>query len=368
MKKKLKYGILSLALIFTMTGCTTYLKNSEGKAVTNTTTGQNLTENILCRPTDEETIKLYEDNGYDLSSIPYCVCDESVKISSQEKTKEEETENSETQEDKKEENKKEEAKSEEKEDTQETKEATENDSCEELSIFRGKYDGLWTSIFVKPLAYIIIFFGKITGKFGLGLIITSLLIRLILFPLTKKSTIQTEKMKEIQPELNRLEKKYANKDQNDREVMMAKSQEMMMIYKKYGISPVSGCLPALLQLPLLMAFLDAINRTPAIFEENFLGFHLGTTPRMGIGNGNWLYIVLTILVAVTTFYSIAKSQNNNSNAGNQDMVKQTKMMMNMMTIMIIVMSIFMSSALNIYWIVSNGFTLIQNYLVKRSMK
>lgn len=367
MKKKLKYGILSLVLIFTMTGCTTYLKNSEGKAVTNTTTGQNLTENILCRPTDEETIKLYEDNGYDLSSIPYCVCDESVKISSQEKTKEEETENSETQEDKKEENKKEEEKSEEKEDTQETKEATENDSCEELSIFKGKYDGLWTSIFVKPLAYIIIFFGKITGKFGLGLIITSLLIRLILFPLTKKSTIQTEKMKEIQPELNRLEKKYANKDQNDREVMMAKSQEMMMIYKKYGISPVSGCLPALLQLPLLMAFLDAINRTPAIFEENFLGFHLGTTPRMGIGNGNWLYIILTVLVAVTTFYSIVKAQNN-SNAGNQDMVKQTKMMMNMMTIMIIVMSIFMSSALNIYWIVSNGFTLIQNYLVKRSMK
>lgn len=359
MKKKLKYGILSLALIFTMTGCTTYLKNSEGKAVTNTTTGQNLTENILCRPTDEETIKLYEDNGYDLSSIPYCVCDEDV-IKNSKDTKVVEEENI-TKDDKKEENTKEEENKEE-----ETQEVNENDSCEELSIFKGKYDGLWTSIFVKPLAYIIIFFGKITGKFGLGLIIVSLLIRLILFPLTKKSTLQTEKMKNIQPELNRLEKKYANKDQNDREVMMAKSQEMMMIYKKNGISPMSGCLPALLQLPLLMAFLDAINRTPAIFEENFLGFHLGTTPRIGIGNGNWLYIILTILVAVTTFYSIAKNQN--SSTGNEDMAKQTKMMMNMMTVMIIVMSIFMSSALNIYWIVSNGFTLIQNYLVKRSMK
>ena len=362
MKKKTKYGILSLALLFTMTGCTTYLKNSEGKAVTNTTTGQNLTENILCRPTDEETIKLYEDNGYDLSSIPYCVCDDSVKNNSQAVEDEEVNENTETKEDKKEELKAEEKK----EDAKETKEVNESDSCEEFGIFKGKYDGLWTSIFVKPLAYIIIFFGKITGKFGLGLIITSLLIRLILFPLTKKSTLQAEKMKNIQPELNRLEKKYANKDQNDREVMMAKSQEMMMIYKKYGISPMSGCLPALLQLPLLMAFLDAINRTPAIFEENFLGFHLGTTPRIGIGNGNWLYIILTILVAVTTFYSIAKAQNNN--AGNEDMAKQTKMMMNMMTIMIIVMSIFMSSALNMYWIVSNGFTLIQNYLVKRSMK
>ena len=366
MKKKAKYGILSLVLIFTMTGCTTYLKNSEGKAVTNPTTGQNLTENILCRPTDEETIKLYEDNGYDLSSIPYCVCDDSVKNKSQTVKKEEVTDNNEAKEDKKEETKKEEVKEENKEDAEETKEVTESDSCEEFGIFKGKYEGLWTSIFVKPLAYVIIFFGKITGKFGLGLIITSLLIRLILFPLTKKSTLQTEKMKNIQPELNRLEKKYANKDQNDREVMMAKSQEMMMIYKKNGISPMSGCLPALLQLPLLMAFLDAINRTPAIFEENFLGFHLGTTPRIGIGNGNWLYIILTVLVAVTTFYSIAKAQN--SSTGNEDMAKQTKMMMNMMTIMIIVMSIFMSSALNMYWIISNGFTLIQNYLVKRSMK
>ena len=173
-------------------------------------------------------------------------------------------------------------------------------------------------------------------------------------------------MKNIQPELDRLEKKYANKDQNDREVMMAKSQEMMIIYKKYGVNPVSGCLPALLQLPLLMAFLDAINRVPAIFEEQFLGLNMGMTPKMGIANGNWLYIILTVLVAITTFFSLVKAQNSNP-SGNQDMVKQTKMMMNVFTIMIIVMSIFMSSALNIYWIVSNLFTLIQNYLIKRRM-
>ena len=57
MKKKIKYGLLILLLVVT-TGCTTYLKTSEGKPVTNPTTGQSLAENILCRPTDEETIKL----------------------------------------------------------------------------------------------------------------------------------------------------------------------------------------------------------------------------------------------------------------------------------------------------------------------
>ena len=173
-------------------------------------------------------------------------------------------------------------------------------------------------------------------------------------------------MKKIQPELQKLEKKYANKDQKDREVMMMKSQEMMALYKKNNVSPMAGCLPALLQLPLFIAFLDAINRVPAIFEEKFLLFHLGTTPKIGLTNGNWWYLVLTLLVAVTTFFALNKA-NNQVTEGN-DMAKQTKMMSNVFTVMIIVMSVFMSSALNIYWIVSNAFTLLQNYIVKRSMK
>ncbi len=355
MKTKIKYGILILVLIL-MTGCTRYIKGDDGKTVVNEKTGQSLTENILCRPTDEETIMLYEANGYDLSKLPYCVCSDE-EISKEKEEVVETTEN--TDEDEKKES------TEEVVETEETKE-NDKDSCEEFTITSGEYDGLWTAIFVKPLAWVILFFGKLSGKFGLGLIITSVLIRLVLFPLTKKSTEQTEKMKELQPELERLEKKYAGKDPKDREVAMAKSQEMMMLYKKNNVSPLSGCLPALLQLPLLMAFLDAINRVPAIFEETFIGFHLGTTPRIGIGNGNWLYLTLTILVAVTTYFSFAKAQNNNSS--NPEMAKQTKMMTNCFTIMIIVMSFFMNSALNIYWIVSNVFTLLQNYLVKRSMK
>ena len=351
MKKTIKYSIIGLMLVFTMTGCTSYLKDKEGKTLVNPTTGQNLAENILCRPTDEETIKLYEEAEYDLSSLPYCACDSNIENQIKKKNEELNKQKEETT----------------IENSDENNVDIKEESCEEFSAFKGKYDGLWSTIFVKPLANIILFFGKLTGKFGLGLIITSLLIRLVLFPLTKKATVQTEKMKEIQPELNKLEKKYANKDKNDREAMMAKSQEMMMIYKKYNISPMSGCLPALLQLPLLMAFLNAINRVPAIFEEIFLGFHLGTTPKVGLTNGNWLYIILTLLVAVTTFYSLNKTQNNTS-VGNEDMMKQTKTMMNVMTIMIIVMSVFMSSALNIYWIISNVFTLLQNYLVKRSMK
>ena len=363
MKKKFKY-LLVLTLLFTATGCTTYLKNDKGAIITNEKTGQNLVENILCRPEDEETIKLYEEAKFDLSKLPYCVCDDDKKVEEQ---KEEVVDTEKKDEVKTDTEKKEDKKEETEEATTETDaKEEEKTTCEELSVFHGKYEGLWTNFFVKPLAWVILFFGKIFGKYGLGLIVTSILIRLVLYPLTKKSAVMSEKMKQIQPEMQRIEKKYANKDQKDRDVMMQKSQEMMMIYKKYNVSPMSGCLPAFLQLPILMAFLDAINRVPAIFEENFLGLHLGTTPKIGITNGNWIYLILTVLVAVTTFYSLAKAQNNS--AANDDMAKQTKTMMNAFTIMIIVMSVFMSSALNIYWIVSNAFTLLQNYLVKRSMK
>ena len=369
MNKKIKYTLLISALLLGTTGCTTYLKDAEGKQVTNERTGQALTENILCRPRDKDTIELYESNGYDLEKLPYCVCNDEVivEISSKKiETIDEKESNEEVQD------------SEEKQEVQEVTddsqeksviegetEETTDDTCNEFSVFHGEYSGLWTSFFVKPLAWIILFFGRNLGSFGLGLIITSILIRLAVYPLTKKSTVQAENMKKVQPELNRLEQKYANKDQKDREVMMAKSQEMMAIYKKYNVSPMAGCLPALLQLPLFIAFLDAINRVPAIFEEKFLGFHLGTTPKTGIVGGNWLYIILTILVAVTTYFAMNKAQ---TNVGNEETVKQTKMMSNMFTIMIIFMSVFMSSALNIYWVVSNGCTLLQNYLVKRSMK
>ena len=316
MKNFKKYFLIAILLLL-VTGCTTYIKDKDGKPVNNPTTGQSLAENILCRPTDEETLKLYKENGYDLKDLPYCVCNSKY-------VKEEVTKTSE-----------EEEKKEVKETTKDTEEVeTVEKECEEFKVTSGGYEGLWTSLFVKPLAWVILFFGKLTSSFGLGLIITSILIRLVVYPLTKKSAVLSENMKKIQPELQKLEKKYAGKDQNNREIMMQKSQEQMAIYKKNNINPMAGCLPALLQLPLFIAFLDAINRVPAIFEEKFLLFHLGTTPKIGVTSGNWWYIILTVLVAVTTYYSLNKASNSQVGAG--DTAKQTKMMTNVFTIMIIV--------------------------------
>ena len=339
MKNKKKLILLCLVPLL-LTGCTKTLKNKDNKVVVNEVTGQNLTENILCKPTDEETIKLYIENNVDIDSLPYCAC-KSDKVTVEETIINEET--------------------------NEEEKVTKEVNCESFSITSGGYEGLWTSIFVKPLAYVILFFGKVTKNYGLGLIITSLIIRLIAYPVTRKTAMQSEYMKKAGPEMEKIEKKYANKDQNDKEVMMQKSQEMMMVYKKYNVSPVSGCLLSFLQLPLFIAFLEAINRVPAIFEEKFIIFHLGTIPSVGVQNGNYWYILVVICVALTTFFSFKATMKDQAST-TSEMAGQQKMMTNMFTIMIIVMSIFMTTALDIYWMTTNLFTIVQNLIVRRKVK
>ena len=338
-EKKSKKIIILLILVCLLTGCTKTLKTKDNKAVVNSKTGQNLTENILCRPTEKESIELYEKNGVDLDKLPYCACT-TKKIKKEVEVEQEDG----------------------------TKVIEEKEvDCESFKVTSSGYEGLWTSIFVKPLATIILFFGRITKNYGLGLIITSLLIRLVAYPITRKTAMQSEYMKKAQPEMERIEKKYANKDQNDRDVMMQKSQEMMAVYKKYNVNPISGCLLSFLQLPLLIAFLEAINRVPAIFEEKFAFYHLGTTPWIGIKGGNYWYILVVLVVAATTYFSFKAIKNDQMSTSNE-MARQQSMMTNTFTIMIIVMSVFMTTALDIYWMTTNLFTIGQNLLVRRSVK
>lgn len=303
MKKKNKFKLLVvLLLLLITTGCTTTLVDENKKPVQNESTGQNLTENIICQPTDKENRKLYKENGVKIEKLP---------------------------------------------------------TCDEFKITSGKYEGLWTSIFVKPLAFILLWLGGIVGNYAVSLIIISIIIRLISFPLTKKTALQSEMMKKAQPEIEKITKKY--KDKQDQESMMRQSQEMMIVYKKYNISPMSGCIFAMLQFPLFIAFFEAVQRTPAIFEGKFLGLQLGTTPMVGVTSGTFIaYIILILLIAGTTFYSFKM------NLSGANMDPSMKMMPIMMSVIIIITALFMPSALGIYWVTSNLLTIAQNIVVKRS--
>lgn len=297
MKKRI---LLILLCVLLLSGCTKQLKDSNDKVVVNKATGQVMTENIICQPTDKKVIKSYEKNGVKIDKLPKC--DNFTPIT--------------------------------------------------------KYEGLWTSIFVKPLAWVIIKIGFVVKNYALALIVACIIIRTILYPVTKKTAMQSELLKKAQPELNKLEKKYQGK--NSQEDQTKKAQEMMMIYQKYKINPLGGCILAIVQLPLLFAFYEAILRTPAIFEEKFITLQLGTTPLIGIKSGNIAYLILVILIMVTTYFSFRKTLKDQS-----AMAKQMKITLYFMLAIILYASLTMSSALGIYWITSSLFTIIQNKLVER---
>ena len=303
MKNKIVKILALFILVFNLTGCTKYIKDEDKKVVKNELTGQNLASNILCQPEDKDTIKTYEKYNVKIDELP---------------------------------------------------------KCKKLSLNNTKYDGIWTTIFVKPLAIVIIKLGELFGNYGISIIVLTILIRLILYPVTKKAAMQSENLKKAKPELDNLEKKYTNKNSQDE--MMRKSQEMLIIYKKYNINPMSGCLFSLIQIPLFFAFFEAMNRLPAIFEENFLGLQLGTSPSIGIQNGQYYYVILIVLVSLVTYFSFKL---NSGASMNPESEKQMKMMSNFSIILIGIASITMSAGIELYWIANSLFTVIQNLLVKR---
>lgn len=294
--KKIILIIVMSALL--LTGCTKSFSDEETK--------QTYTENILCKPTDKETLKVYEKNeNIDLEKLPEC---KNLKIT-------------------------------------------------------GEYEGLWTNIFVKPLAWLIVKVGLLVKNYGVSIILLGVLLRLLVLPLSKQTLDMSENMKKANPELQKLEKKYGNTQ--DQETMLKKNQEMLMIYKKYNIKPFSGCLVSLIQLPLFFAFLEAIQRIPAILEEKILWFDLGTTPWTAITSGKYYYIVIVILIGAATYFSF---KNTSAPSVNEDQVKQTEMMTKVMCVMITIMSFSLNVGIGLYWFSTSAFAIFQNFILKKLRK
>ena len=306
MNKKIKKIFLMLIVLITLTGCTKVLKDDKKQVVyyENDSVKITLNENILCKPTDKGLIKKYNEykDKINIDELPKCT---NFKVSD------------------------------------------------------SKYEGIWETIFVKPLAWIIININKLIGNYGFTILVVGILLRLILAPFTQKTAMQSENMKQMQPELEKINKKYEGK--NDQESMQKKSMETMQLYKKYHVNPFSSCLFAFIQVPLLIAFYEAVNRVPVIFEGNLFGLILGTTPLKAVTGGHYEYILIVVLIVATT---IIQQRLNKTAVTPQTNDVNPNMMMNIMVVMIAIMSINFSVALSLYWIASTCFTIAQNLLVK----
>ncbi len=312
MKNKKKIIVLIVVLLM-LTGCGTsrYITDSKHKAIVYEKTGLMLQRNIICLPEKNgELYKVYKKHQKQLQ-VPF----------------------------------------------------NELPDCNKFKINSNESNGLWELLFVKPLAYGILKLGKLVGNLGISLILIGLLIRIILLPFSIKSLKQSQNMRKAQPELEKIERKYHNR--TDRESLAAKSQETMMLYKKYKVSPLSGCLLAFIQLPVFFAFLQAIYRTPAIYEQTLFGLGLGTTPLVGLKMGNYWYLLLLVLIAVSTYFSFKQSMKQTANmASNQ--ASQMNLMLYIMLFMIVYASLNLPTAIAFYWIVTYAFISIQNIIVNYS--
>jgi len=123
----------------------------------------------------------------------------------------------------------------------------------------------WFYFIVKPLFFLIDYFFKLTGNFGIAIILITVCIRIVFFPLANYSFRSMAKMKALQPEMTRLKELH-------KEDKMKLQQEMMALYKKEKVNPVSGCLPILIQIPFFFAIYKMLFVTIEMRHQPFFGW------------------------------------------------------------------------------------------------
>jgi YidC/Oxa1 family membrane protein insertase len=187
----------------------------------------------------------------------------------------------------------------------------------------------------KPLVYLLLWIHRYIGNFGWSIILLTIVLNLVLFPLRLKQQVSMLKMQKIQPQMRRLQDQYKKLKANDPRRVQVQT-DMMNLYKEHGVNPMGGCLPLLLQMPLLFGFYSALSysielrRAPWIFWIKDLSQY---DP----------YYVIPILMAVAMFV-----QQKMTPTANVDPA-QAKMMM-IMPLMFTFMFLFYSSGLALYWL------------------
>jgi YidC/Oxa1 family membrane protein insertase len=226
---------------------------------------------------------------------------------------------------------------------------------------------------------------KVFSAYSISIILSTIIFKFIVMPLTLKQTRSMKKMQEMGPQIKELQEKYGK----DPQTMQRKQMEL---YKEANYNPASGCLPLLIQMPILIsffyvlqqpvkfifqdqAFYDSINKSflwikDLGFAENFIfdgnlinGLSMGMSlPFVGAA-----FPILAAITGISTYLTSKMSMSGQPVMNEQQMASQ-KTMTVMMPIMIFVMSLNFPSGLGLYWVISNVFQLVQQYVIMHSSK
>ncbi len=210
--------------------------------------------------------------------------------------------------------------------------------------------GFWSEYIVYPLSQTLMFFADLLGNsYGLAIIVVTIIIRVILLPLNIKQLRSSKAMQDIQPQLKELKSKYSSKDAQTQQKLQ---KETMELFQSNGVNPLAGCLPIVVQMPVLIGFYHAIMRTHEIQAHSFLWLQLGESDPF-----------LAILTAGTTFLQ-QKLMLAGGAAGQNP---QMQMMLYIMPLMIGTFAFFFPSALALYWIVGNCVMIAQTIFIRKPM-
>ncbi|EAC5824223.1 membrane protein insertase YidC [Listeria monocytogenes] len=212
--------------------------------------------------------------------------------------------------------------------------------------------GFWSHYIVFPLSWTITWFSDLFGgSYAVGIIVVTILIRLLIMPLMIKQLKSQKAMTNLQPKIKELQEKYSSKDNETKQKLQ---QETMRLYQENSVNPMMGCLPLLIQMPILLGFYQAISRTAEIKTDSFLWMQLGNPDP---------YYILPVVAALTTFLSSKISM-----MGQTQQNKSMAMIVYIMPVMILFMGITLPSALALYWIIGNIFTVFQTLLINNPFK
>lgn len=251
--------------------------------------------------------------------------------------------------------------------------------CSELAITPGNdleleeliYFG-WPIVRWINRYFIMYLFDALSGlglNMGLVLILLTIIVKLIVFPFTKKSFISSAKMRALKPRIDEINAKYPRKEDS-----LKKQQEVMGLYQKYGASPMGGCLPMLIQMPVFIALFNFVPNAIALRQQSFLwaddlsafdAVLTWDTPLPLIGNHLSLFCLLFCVTQILNTYYMSKLQ---PSMGNPDVEQQQKVMRWMMYLMPI-MFFFMfnnySSGLNFYYFLSTLISVLTSFYLRK---
>ena len=208
--------------------------------------------------------------------------------------------------------------------------------------------------------------GSFISSYGLIILIMTIIIKVVIFPLTYKSYKSTASMRVLKPQIEEINKKYPKQEQ-----AMQKQQAIMALYKKVGISPLGGCMPLLLQMPILIAMFNFFPASIELRQQSFLwatdlsSYDSILDLTLSIPWYGEHVSLFTVLMAIAMVVS-TKINSSQMDTGQQQMPGM-KMMMYLMPVMMVFWFNDYSSGLSYYYFLSNIITIIQMMVIRRTL-